>query len=108
RRPVARLTQDGLSLGEGGQAALPQDARRPPPLPGGEDPRAGGHAPRGAHGLAPTSAALVAQQARTRRAGPQWRVLASAASSTARAPHSALSLRRSAPSGAGLRPATFH
>src|SRR6266508_5413969 len=54
RRPAARLTQDGLPLGEGGQAALPQDARRPPPLPGGEDPRAGSHAPRGAHRLAPS------------------------------------------------------
>jgi hypothetical protein len=84
------------------RASCPCSRRsRPPPLPGGEDPRAGGHAPRGAHGLAPTSAALVAQQARARRAGRERRpVRSSLAPARSGTPVAA---RRPAggPSGAG-------
>jgi hypothetical protein len=46
------VTLDRVPLGQGGQAALPEDARRPPSLPRSRDPRTGRGASRGGHGLA--------------------------------------------------------
>jgi hypothetical protein len=50
-RPLARLAQDRVPLGQGRQAAVPQDPGRPPPLPRGRDPRPGRRTSRGSKGL---------------------------------------------------------
>jgi hypothetical protein len=47
----ARLTQDGVPLGQGRQAALPEDPRRSPPLPRSRDPRPGRGTSRGSDRL---------------------------------------------------------
>ena len=56
RRHPARVTQDGVPLGQRGQAAVHEDPGWAPPLPGGQDPGTGRRAPGGADGLSwPTS-----------------------------------------------------
>ena len=50
-RHPARLTQDRVPLGQGRQATLPEDPRRPPPLPRSRDPRTGRGTSRGSHDL---------------------------------------------------------
>src|SRR4029450_2938268 len=50
-RYPARLAQDGLPVGQGGQAALPQDPGRAPALSRGQDPRARQRPEGGAHRL---------------------------------------------------------
>src|SRR5512133_109463 len=51
-RHLARVAQDRVPLGQGGQAAVPEDPWWPPPLPGDRDPPARRRAPGATDNLA--------------------------------------------------------